>query len=72
MSIVGGGPPRLTANLNGLRRPSAQMDRLGPWAVATNGLSDGIDPSGSRRNILPNRVDIDCELPSVALSPTAT
>jgi hypothetical protein len=64
--------PGCTANVNGLRRPSAQMARLAPVAVAKNGLSEGIVPSGLIRSILPWRVVMDVAFAEFALSPTAT
>jgi Calx-beta domain len=42
---------RWTANVNGLRSPSAQIARLAPAAWAANGLSAGIDPSRLIRRI---------------------
>ena len=46
----------LDANVNGFRRPYAQMARLSPVVVLKNGLSVGIVPSGLMRRILPWRL----------------
>ena len=64
--------PGWTANVNGLRKPSAQIARLAPVAVPKNGLSDGIVPFELMRRILPRRLASVCELLALAFSPTAT
>jgi hypothetical protein len=64
--------PGWNENVNGFRRPSAQIARLIPAAEPKNGLSEGIVPSGLILRTLPSRVASVCEFAPLALSPTAT
>ena len=64
-------PAGLNANVNGLRRPSAQIARFLPVAELKNGLSVGIVPSVLMRSILPSTLPIDCAFAPLAFSPTA-
>jgi hypothetical protein len=63
---------RLKAKVNGLRSPSAQIDRFTPEALLKNGLSDGMLPSALIRRTLPRRLPKLWELLPFAFSPTAT
>src|SRR5689334_10381616 len=58
---------RRTSNVNGLRKPSAQIARLTPLVVPKNGLSVGMVPSALKRSIFPNGVVMLCALEPVAL-----
>ena len=58
--VVGWNP-----KVNGLRRPSAQIDWFGRTAVAKNGLSAGTAPSGAMRRIFPSRFAIVCAFAAV-------
>ena len=62
-----------TANVKGLRRPSAQIERLSPEATLhKTGCPRESMPSALMRNILPRRLLSVCAFEPTAFSPTAT
>ena len=63
--------PGWNANVNGLRRPSAQIARFAPVAVSIERVRVGIAPSALMRRILPRRLPSVCAFAPFALSPTA-
>ena len=69
--------PGWNVNVNGFRKPAAQIARFAPVVVPAIpamlvGLSDGMVPSALMRNIFPSRLEMIWAFAPFALSPTAT